>query len=71
MAKIEGKVKKFNKDKGFGFITDDSGKDYFFHYSSLNVSGFKTVEIGASVEFEPTQSDKGLRAEDITIKTTK
>jgi CspA family cold shock protein len=67
MAKITGKVKKFNKDKGYGFITGDDGKDYFFHYSALNVKGFKTVDIGASVAFEPQDGDKGPRAEDIDV----
>jgi cold shock protein len=67
MAKITGKVKKFNKDKGFGFITGDDGKDYFFHYSALNVEGFKTVNVGAAVEFEPQEGERGPRAADINV----
>ncbi|HKL72925.1 MAG TPA: cold shock domain-containing protein [Candidatus Onthovivens sp.] len=65
---MTGKVKKFNKEKGFGFIVADDGKEYFFHYSSLNVQGFKTVEIGASVEFDAVNSDRGFRAENIDVK---
>lgn len=69
MAKITGKVKKFNKDKGYGFITGTDGKDYFFHYSALNVEGFKTVTIGADVEFEAQEGDRGLRASNIDVKS--
>ncbi|MGP1413628.1 MAG: cold-shock protein [Bacillales bacterium] len=67
MAKITGKVKKFNKEKGYGFITDSNKKDYFFYYTALNMSGFKTVEEGVAVEFEPEETEKGLRASDIDI----
>jgi len=65
---LEGKVKDFNSKKGFGFITDGEGKDYFFHFSSLNMQGYKTVEPGAEVTFEPLESEKGLRATNITVK---
>lgn len=68
MAELNGKVKNFNSVKGFGFITDEEGKDYFFHFSSLNMEGYKTVKPGALVTFEPTNGEKGLRAVNITIK---
>lgn len=54
---MKGKVKKF--DKGWGFITGEDGEDYFFHYSSINMEGYKTVEIGEEVEFEPGKSENG------------
>ena len=57
-----GKVKSFNKEKGYGFITGEDGKDVFFHYSALHMDSFKTIEVGASVEFEAQDSDRGLRA---------
>lgn len=60
-----GKVKSFNKDKGYGFITSDSGEDYFFHYSALQMDSFKTIDIGTQVEFEPEKTDRGLRASKI------
>lgn len=60
-----GKVKSFNKDKGYGFITSESGEDYFFHYSALQMDSFKTIEVGAEVEFEPEKTDRGLRASKI------
>jgi len=67
MAKNVGKVKKFNKEKGYGFITGEDGKDYFFYYTSLNMTGFKTVEVDAQVEFEAQETDRGLRAVDIDV----
>lgn len=70
MAKSTGKVKKFNKEKGYGFITAEDGKDYFFYYTSLNMSGFKTVDIDAKVEFEPQETERGLRAVNIDILKT-
>lgn len=67
MAKLVGKVKKFNKEKGYGFITGDDGKDYFFYYTALNMTGFKTVDVDAKVEFETEETDRGLRAKDIDV----
>ncbi len=67
MAKNVGKVKKFNKEKGYGFITGEDGKDYFFYYTSLNMSGFKTVDADTKVEFEAQETERGLRAVDIDI----
>ncbi|MDR1697936.1 MAG: cold shock domain-containing protein [Erysipelotrichaceae bacterium] len=63
---MEGTVKKFNKEKGFGFITGEDGKDYFFHYSSLKMEGFKTITENEKVAFVGKETDRGLRAEEIT-----
>ena len=49
---MEGKVKSFNKQKGYGFIVCELAEDIFFHYSSLIMEGFKTIDVGAVVEFE-------------------
>lgn len=62
-----GKVKTFNKQKGYGFIKSDLDEDIFFHYSSLVMDGFKTVEVGADVEFELEESSKGKRATNIKV----
>lgn len=62
---MKGKVKMFNKEKGFGFITTEEGKDVFFHYSELQVEGFKTAEPGEEVEFDVSESDRGPRASNI------
>jgi CspA family cold shock protein len=67
MAKNVGKVKKFNKEKGYGFITGEDGKDYFFYYTALNMSGYKTVDPNTKVEFDPLETEKGLRADHIDI----
>ncbi|MBR2802568.1 MAG: cold shock domain-containing protein [Erysipelotrichaceae bacterium] len=62
---MQGKVKRFNKTKGFGFITLEDGRDVFFHYSELIMDGFKTIDEGASVEFEVVETEKGLQARQI------
>lgn len=58
--KIRGKVKWFNKDKGFGFI-ESSGKDYFVHFSSIQSDGFKTLPDGAAVLLKWEKDRKDLR----------
>lgn len=63
---MQGKVKKFNKEKGFGFIKLADDKDVFFHYSESKMDGFKTIEEGADVEFEMVETDRGLQARNIT-----
>ena len=57
-----GKVKWFNDQKGYGFITVDGGSDVFVHYSAILGSGFKTISEGDSVEFEVEQGRKGMQA---------
>ena len=60
-----GKVKRFNKTKGYGFITLEDGRDVFFHYSELVMEGFETVDEGATVEFDLFEGEKGLQAHNI------
>ena len=62
---MKGTVKMFNKEKGYGFIRGEDGKDYFFHYSVLVMDDYKTAEKGEAVEFEIQESDRGLRAKDV------
>ncbi|MDD2772363.1 MAG: cold shock domain-containing protein [Elusimicrobiales bacterium] len=65
MAK--GKVKWFNNQKGYGFITpEDGSKDLFVHYSSISGDGYKSLTEGQEVEFETADSDKGPKAINVT-----
>ncbi|MFU8805822.1 MAG: cold-shock protein [Bradymonadaceae bacterium] len=67
MSKVQGKVKWFNEDKGFGFIErDDGGPDVFLHFSALDQSGFKTVAEGTAVEFDVEPGPKGPKAANVT-----
>ena len=62
----KGKVKWFNDQKGFGFITpDDGSKDLFVHHSAILGDGFKTLAENQEVEYETQQSDKGPRAANV------
>ncbi|WP_279324872.1 cold-shock protein [Clostridium sp. 'deep sea'] len=64
---MNGTVKWFNSDKGFGFITCEDGTDVFAHYSKINGSGFKSLEEGQKVTFEVVEGPKGLQAEEINV----
>ncbi len=59
---MKGTVKWFNNQKGYGFITPESGDDVFVHHSAIQGDGYKSLEEGASVEFEITQGEKGAQA---------
>ena len=62
---VTGKVKWFNAEKGYGFITTDEGKDVFVHYSAIQIDGFKTLDYGDAVSFEVVQSDRGEQAANV------
>jgi CspA family cold shock protein len=58
----KGKVKWFSNQKGYGFITPESGKDLFVHHTAIQGEGYKTLEEGQEVEFEVKQGPKGEQA---------
>lgn len=61
----KGTVKWFNNQKGYGFISDEEGKDVFVHYTGLDMEGFKTLEEGQQVEFDVVDGAKGPQATNV------
>lgn len=62
---MKGTVKWFNAKKGFGFISDETGKDVFVHYSALQMDGFKVLDEGEEVEFDVVNGEKGPQASNV------
>ena len=62
-----GKVKWFNAEKGYGFITDEQGNDVFVHFSGIAMEGFKTLKDEQKVQFDVTEGDKGLQAINVVV----
>ncbi len=60
-----GKVKWFSNQKGYGFITPESGNDVFVHNTAIQGEGFKTLEEGQEVEFEIEKGPKGEQATNV------
>lgn len=67
MARVTGTVKWFNGEKGYGFITPESGADLFVHYSEIQATGFRTLNEGDKVEFEITDGKKGKQASAVKV----
>ena len=62
---MQGRVKWFNPQKGYGFIEVEDGKDVFVHYSEIQEEGFKTLEEGQEVEFEIVEGNRGPQAANV------
>ncbi len=62
----KGIVRRFNNQRGFGFISDENGNDVFVHYTGINGEGFKSLEEGQKVEFDVVQGQKGPQAVNVT-----
>ena len=58
----QGTVKWFNNDKGYGFISRESGDDVFVHFSAIQGEGFKSLDEGQKVSFDVEEGDRGLQA---------
>ena len=61
-----GTAKWFNAEKGYGFISQESGDDVFVHFSAIQGKGFKTLEEGQSVSFEIEEGPRGKQASNVT-----
>ena len=62
----KGIVRRFNNQRGFGFISDENGNDVFVHYTGINGEGFESLEEGQEVEFDVVQGQKGPQAVNVT-----
>jgi len=65
--RIQGTVKWFNGDKGFGFIEREGGDDVFVHFNAIQGDGYKNLNEGDRVEFLVTQGQKGPQAQDVVV----
>jgi CspA family cold shock protein len=66
-ARFLGTVKWFNAERGYGFIARTDGEDVFVHQSSIQATGFRTLEEGQQVQFEIEQGAKGPKAVNVTL----
>ncbi|MCY7296860.1 transcription antiterminator/RNA stability regulator CspE [Alteromonas sp. a30] len=65
---VNGTVKWFNEEKGFGFITpENGGKDVFVHFRAIASEGFKTLAEGQAVTFQVEQGQKGPQATNVVV----
>ena len=62
---MNGTVKWFNADKGYGFITGEDGKDVFVHFSAIQGEGFKTLDEGQKVTYDLVQGNRGMQAANV------
>ncbi|OIJ08695.1 cold-shock protein [Anaerobacillus arseniciselenatis] len=63
---LQGTVKWFNAEKGFGFIEREGGDDVFVHFSAIQGEGFKSLEEGQAVSFEIVEGNRGPQAANVT-----
>ncbi|MBY7132231.1 cold shock-like protein CspB [Bacillus sp. 12RED03] len=62
---MQGKVKWFNNEKGFGFIEMDGTDDVFVHFSAIQGDGYKALEEGQEVSFDITEGNRGPQAANV------
>jgi len=64
---MQGSVKFFNTEKGYGFISREGADDVFVHYSNIEGDGYKSLEEGQTVEFEVAEGRKGQEAHNVRV----
>ncbi|QWH20126.1 cold shock protein CspC [Bacillus mycoides] len=62
---MQGRVKWFNAEKGFGFIEREDGDDVFVHFSAIQQDGYKSLEEGQQVEFDIVDGARGTQAANV------
>jgi cold shock protein len=62
----QGVVKWFNNEKGYGFVSRETGGDVFVHQSAIQMQGFRSLNEGDRIEFEVVRGPKGLNAQNVT-----
>jgi cold shock protein len=62
---MQGTVKWFNAEKGYGFIAQENGEDVFVHFSAIQSEGFKSLDEGARVEFDIVEGPRGKQAANV------
>ena len=65
-VQVNGRVKWFNNEKGYGFIDYPNGEDIFVHYSAIKQEGYKSLSEGQVVDFDLIETPKGLQAINVT-----
>jgi cold shock protein len=61
----QGVVKWFNNEKGYGFVTRETGGDVFVHHSAIQAEGFRSLNEGDKIEFDVARGPKGLQAQNV------
>lgn len=64
---MQGTVKFFNNEKGYGFISRDGGDDVFVHYSNIVGEGYRSLDEGQVVEFDVAPGRKGEEAQNVRV----
>ena len=68
--RVNGKVKWFSNERGYGFLLvdgDEANNEYFVHFSSIDMEGYKTLKAGQPVVFELKDTDKGVQAVEVNL----
>lgn len=67
MSRISGEVKWFSNERGYGFLINEEG-EYFVHFSSIDMEGFKTLKASQRVSFILADTDKGVQAQEVQLE---